>query len=109
MIHELVLSLDGILRNPAMLAGQSASDIRETRIAAAAVVAALNAAESVPEAVIVEDCILGADEAVELYPVIDRRWLFRNAGKVPFVRKLSKKRLAISQRGLTRYLGISKS
>jgi hypothetical protein len=105
-------SLEDVRRNPEMLVKLPPQEIAETRIAAHAVMSACDAAATrAPEPVAAEpDRPLGADEAVELYPdVVERRWLFRNAGKLPFIKKLSKKRLSISKRGLERHLGITKS
>lgn len=101
-----LLSLDDILRRPEMLVGQSSKEIAETKIAAAAVAAALNAATAdAPEpAAVVEDRPLSVDEALEMFSgVISRRWLFEN-DSLPFIRRLSRKRLAICEPGLRRYL-----
>ena len=103
MIHKL-LSLDEILRHPEMLARQPASEITETKIAAAAVVAALSQAEGGAPEPIVGDRVLSAAQAVEMFPVT-RRWLFQN-DHLSFIKRLSHKKLAISQRGLQRHLGL---
>jgi hypothetical protein len=104
-----LLSLDEIAHRPEMLACQPAKEIAETRLAWAAVGAALDAAgrASLPVTPTEPDRALSVDEAIELYPVVTRKWLFSHAGRVPFIKRLGKKTLSISQRGLARNLGIA--
>jgi hypothetical protein len=104
-----LISLDEIVRRPEMLVGQPSKEIAETRLAWAAVGAALDAAHSasLPVTPPEPDRALTVDQAIELYPVVTRKWLFDHAGKVPFIKRLGKKTLAISHRGLARHLGVA--
>jgi hypothetical protein len=47
--------------------------------------------------------MLNVQEAVEMLHV-KRRWLFRNAGRYPFIHRLSQKKLLISEKGLRQWL-----
>jgi hypothetical protein len=47
--------------------------------------------------------VLNVEEAVEMLHV-KRRWLYRNAGRYPFIRRLSRKKLLISEKGLREWL-----
>ena len=49
------------------------------------------------------DRLLTVEESAELLNV-KPGWLYRNAGRLPFTRKLSPKMLRFSERGLRRYL-----
>jgi len=101
-----LLSLDDILRHPERLANQPPSEILETKIAHAAVGAALAAAESgaAAPAAVVEDDWLSPAEVETAYPTLKRRWLFANADRLGFVRRLSRKRLLVNEAGLKRWL-----
>jgi len=46
---------------------------------------------------------LSVEEAVEMLHV-KRRWLYRNSGRYPFIRRLSRKKLLICQKGLREWL-----
>ena len=50
-----------------------------------------------------EDRLLTVDEAARLLRVTPR-WLYRNAGRLPFTRRLSRKALRFSEVGLRRHL-----
>ena len=50
-----------------------------------------------------EERWLSVDEAVEKY-ALSRRWLYDNADKLPFAKRVSKKKLAIKESGLVRWL-----
>ncbi len=107
-----MLSLDEVLRNPAMLVGQCASEIAETRLAAHMAAAALDAAHeaavgetranSGPQA---EPRWLTPDEVEAKYP-IKKRWLFDHRRDLPFVRNISRKILHINEKGLQRWLAL---
>jgi hypothetical protein len=47
--------------------------------------------------------MLNVEEAVEMLHV-KRRWLYRNSGRYPFIRRLSRKKLLISEKGLREWL-----
>ena len=104
-----LLSLDEILRHPEKLAGQPASEIAETRIACAAVSAALaavepNTAPSAPE----PERWLTPAEVEAAHPAIKRRFLFANRRDLPFVRNVSRKVLLVSELGLNSWLAARK-
>lgn len=103
MITKL-LSLDEILRHPEKLLGQPQHEIAETKIACAAVSAALAACEPTQAPVIAEpEQWIGIDEAISLLHV-DRRWLFRHKESFPWIRKLSRKRLLVNKPGALAWL-----
>ncbi len=111
MITRL-LSLDEILRHPEMLAHQPPHEIKETRIACSAALAALNAAEADAEptagnpGVPAEEWI-DADEACALLH-FNRRWLFQRADRYPWVKRLSRKRLLVNKAGALLWLKVGK-
>jgi hypothetical protein len=49
------------------------------------------------------DRILSVEQAIASYPVT-RRWLFQH-DSLPFIKRLSRKKMAITESGLVRYLG----
>jgi HD superfamily phosphodiesterase len=53
--------------------------------------------------IIENDKMLTADEAAALLHK-DRRWLYRNAHRLPFVRRVSRKSILISESGLQQWL-----
>ncbi len=96
-----LLSLDEILRHPEKLAGQPPSEIAETRIACAAVSAALAACEPNPANPAPEpESWLTPEQVEKSYPAIKRRFLFANRRDLPFVRNISRKVLLVSEAGL---------
>ncbi len=111
LINKL-LSLDEIARNPAMLAAQPPYEIAETRLAAHAAAAALDAAHEAtadqrgadPAAT---DRWLTPAEAETSYPV-KKRWLFDNRHDLPFIRNVSRKTILINEKGLLRWLALRK-
>ena len=103
-----MLSLDEVLRNPAMLVAQSAREIAETRLAAHMAAAALDAAH---EAAVAEPQADSATEPgwltvaeVEAKYGLKKRWLFDHRRELPFVRNVSRKTILINEKGLTRWL-----
>lgn len=109
MIMRL-LSLDEIMRNPAMLAVQPAHEIAETRIAAHAAAAALDAAHKAAVGEHGADSGAQAEpgwltpEQVEAKYHIKKRWLFDHRRDLPFVKNAGRKTLLVSEKGLTRWL-----
>lgn len=110
-----VPSLDDIARDPGCAGGLPARTLAALQSRAAVVLAAL-AAEALaaatetgvqvraskPASAGDRDRTLNADEiATELGQT--RRWVFRNARKLPFVRRISRKALAGSEVGLRRW------
>ena len=47
--------------------------------------------------------MLTVEEAVEMLHV-KRRWLYRNSGRYPFIRRVSRKKLLICEKGLREWL-----
>ena len=110
-----VPTLDDIARDPGCAGGLPARTLAALQSRAAVVLAAL-AAEALaaatepgaqvrpnkPASAGDHDRTLNADEiAAELGQT--RRWVFRNARKLPFVRRISRKALAGSEAGLRRW------
>jgi len=106
-VAVLVPSLDALARDPSTAIGlpPSALAALQAQIAAAqgAIAAAMSYAPTqTARAEAVADRTLDADQiAAELGH--SRRWVFRNAGKLPFVRRVSRKSLVGSEAGLRRW------
>ncbi len=103
-----LLSLDEIVRHPEMLAKQPPQEIRETKIACSAALAALNAAEGDTGATAGNPAVpaeewIGPAEACILLDV-DRRWLFRHKESLPFIKRLSRKKLLVNKTGALAWL-----
>ncbi len=106
-----VPTLDDIARDPGCAGGLSARTLAAlqgrtaavlTALAAAALAATETAQEARASRPAAGDRTLNADEiAAELGQT--RRWVFRNARKLPFVRRISRKALAGSEAGLRRW------
>ncbi len=104
-----LLSLDEILRHPEKLAGQPASEIAETKIACAAVSAALAACQPAQANPAPEGCAdaasdrwLTPEQAIAAHPTLTRRRLFRD--NLPFVRHTSPRKIEISEQGLKKWI-----
>jgi hypothetical protein len=108
------LPLDEVLRDPKRLTGLSQELLTE-------MLARCGAAQGVITAAIIRTAalskksglereelkpktkMLNVEEAAEMLHV-KRRWLFRNAGRYPFIHRLSQKKLLISEKGLREWL-----
>jgi len=110
-----VPSLDDLSARPDRVHGLS-SEVLAALMAKAAAVQNLLAAEALAavtikprkrtereQAIEGPDRILDVDEAAKRIGAT-RRWLFRNAATLPFVKRVSRKQLACSERGLDRWL-----
>jgi hypothetical protein len=110
-----VPTLDELVRDPSRAAGLSIPTLAVLQAQCAAAQGAIAAAmSSAPtqavhlRAVGAEDRTLDADQiAAELGQ--SRRWVFRNAGKLPFVRRISRKSLVGSEAGLRRWRDVQKA
>ena len=100
-----LIDLNVLCARPEMAANVPRNELPGERARAAACLAAIDSViASAPEPVeVVEDRLLTVSQAVEMFPVVNRRWLFEH-DSLPFIRRLSRKRLAISETGLRRYL-----
>ena len=47
---------------------------------------------------------LTPEEVEAAYPAIKRRWLFENAGRMTWIKRISRKRLLVDEAGLKRWL-----
>jgi predicted DNA-binding transcriptional regulator AlpA len=54
-----------------------------------------------------EDCLLDAEQAAKILSV-SVEWLYRNAKRLPFTRKLGHKMLRFSSVGIQKYLAVRK-
>jgi hypothetical protein len=107
-------SLDELVRDPSRATGLSIPTLAALQAQCAAAQGAIAAAmSSAPHptrlrAVEAEDRTLDADQiAAELGQ--SRRWVFRNARKLPFVRRISRKSLVGSEAGLRRWREVQKA
>src|ERR1700730_10542173 len=114
----LVPSLDEIRRDPSRLTGLPADALAALAGACAAVQAALAAAQLV---LITNDWMAARrghndesgqprdDHMLTVYEAAERlrrkpQWLYRNANHLPFVRRISRKSLLVSEASLNAYL-----
>jgi len=105
-----LIDMNVLCARPEMAANVPRNELRGERARAAACLAAIDSViASAPEPVeVVEDRLLTVSQAVEIFPgVVNRRWLFEH-DSLPFIRRLSRKRLAISEAGLRRYLAVGR-
>jgi predicted DNA-binding transcriptional regulator AlpA len=102
----LVPELDRIAANPLCVLGLSKSAIAQLLLRASVVQAALTAAlaEGLFESSEAEpaDRMLDADQIAAALGQT-RRWVFRNAGQLPFIRRISRKSLVGSESELRRW------
>ncbi len=99
------ISLDQLSIKPEMAASLPPNERAEALARVAACAAALaacepNTANPAPE----PDPWIGIDEACALLPGIDRRWLFRQADRLPWIKRLSRKRLLVNRPGALLWL-----
>ena len=99
------ISLDQLSIEPEMAASLPPNERAEALARVAACAAALaacepNTANPAPE----PDPWIGIDEACALLPGIDRRWLFRQADRLPWIKRLSRKRLLVNKPGALLWL-----
>jgi hypothetical protein len=108
-------SLDLILREPATVAALPRQDLEQLLREAAAVQSTLTAylplaesgesSASAPEA---ENKMLTVEEAA-IRLRRSRRWIYRHAKQLPFVKRISARSLLISEHGLQKWLDRRKS
>jgi hypothetical protein len=102
-----VPTLDELARDPSAAIGLPSSALAALQTRAAAVLLAIGAALATSTAVDTQpappDVMLTVDEASARLRR-SRQWLYRNAEHLPFVRRLSRKSLLVSETGLNAYL-----
>lgn len=109
-----VPSLDEVAADPLRLAGLSADAIKtllmRSAVAQSALAAALVTAPNphTPQPVSEEDRMLTPDEAAQMLRR-SRLWIYRNADRLPFVKRMSRKSLLCSEVELKRWLATRKS
>jgi hypothetical protein len=102
--------LDRIAANPRCLAGLSRSAIAgllvRSAVVQSALTAALATADSREQPVAIaedDDRMLTPDEAAVMLRR-SRQWIYRNAHRLPFVRRISRKSLLCSETGMKQWL-----
>lgn len=102
-----VPSLDELARDPSLATGLPAHTLKSLMLRTAALLAVLAAAEEQPTtatpAAYEPDKWISADEAAALLQK-PRRWIVDNADRLPWVRRVSRKKLLCSEAGLRKWL-----
>jgi predicted transcriptional regulator len=112
-----VPSLDDIARDPRCIAALERSSLSALLMRSAVVQSALTAqlagieasgGVSKEPAADVDDQMLRVDEAAEM---LRRKpqWIYRNAARLPFVKRISRKSLLCSKNGISRWLATKKA
>ena len=106
-------SIDGLLEQPERVSEVPAGEVPGLLVRLGALLAALAARQAASasnenkvlqvESTKSHDRNLTVDEAAEMLGVT-RNWLYRHSGKLPFTRRLSKKALRFSEKGIRRWL-----
>lgn len=108
-----VPSLDEVAVDPRRLAGLSSDAIKALLMRNAVVQSALAAAlqsapNQTPQPFPEEDRMLTPDEAAQILRR-SRLWVYRNANRLPFVKRISRKSLLCSEAGVKRWLATRKA
>ena len=106
-------SIDGLLEQPDRVSEVPAGEVPGLLVRLGALLAALaarHAANASNENKVVQiepsnnrDRNLKVDEAAEMLGVT-RSWLYRHSGKLPFTRRLSRRAVRFSEKGIRRWL-----
>ena len=106
-------SIDGLLKHPNRVSEVPAGEVPELLVRLGALLAALAARQAASasngnkvlqvEPTNNRDRNLTADEAAKMLGM-KKSWLYRHSGKLPFTRRLSRRAIRFSEKGIRRWL-----